>query len=167
MFCLLVNGQTFGECDFFVTMSKMSKCENLINQIRSKRSNIFEIGHMRKNAQILRNICKKFQKIWYFYYPLLLQCIEKIWVNFSKNKSMWMEFSLINVQNNICSYRKSIFDVKSSSYSYFWKSLPRFFPCTVKAKGGKKINRFFGIFLKLCTYVRFQKARCVRFLFGF
>ena len=46
--------------------------------------------------------------------------MEKIWVNFSKNKGIGMEFNLLNTQNNICSYRNSIFDVKFHSHTFIF-----------------------------------------------
>ena len=51
--------------------------------------------------------------------------MEKIWVNFSKNKGMGMRFDLINTQINSCRHRKSIFDVKFHSHTFdFGKVYP-------------------------------------------
>ena len=49
---------------FNVTMSTF---QNLKNRIKSERSNIFEIGHMRKVVQILRNMRKNDKKSVFFY----------------------------------------------------------------------------------------------------
>ena len=58
----------YRECDFYVTMSKS---QNLKNRIKSNRGNKIEIGHMRKVAQILRNMRNNFQKILYFLLPFV------------------------------------------------------------------------------------------------
>ena len=65
------------DCDFYVTISEMSKFQNLKNRIKSERSNIFENGPMRKVAQILRNMRKQFQKIFYFLLPFTFTVHEK------------------------------------------------------------------------------------------
>ena len=110
-------------------MSKMSKCQNLKNRIKSERSNIFEIGHMRKVAQFLRNMRNIISKnMLFFYYPLLLQCMEKLWVNFSKNKGMGMEFNIKNFISMAANIILSIYEVKFHSHTFiFGKVYPDFF----------------------------------------
>ena len=96
----------YGECAFYVTMSKI---QNLKNRIKSERSDIFEIGHMRKVAQ------KNSKNLLFFYCPLLSQCIEIIWVSSSRNKGMGMEFNIKNALSMAENIILSICDVKFHS----------------------------------------------------
>ena len=58
--------------DFNVTMSKMSKCQNLKNRIKFERSNIFKIEHMRIGCANFAQHAQNFSKnLIFFYYPLL------------------------------------------------------------------------------------------------
>ena len=114
---------TFGESDIF--MSRCQKCQNvktLKNRVKSERSNIFKNGHMRKVAQ-------KFTKNQiFFYYPWFLQCMEIIWVNFSKSKGIGTEFNLINALSRASNIILSINEVKFGSNTLiFGKVYPDYF----------------------------------------
>ena len=88
-------------------------------RIKSERNNIIEIGHKRKVAQILRNMRKK--SVIFKINPLFLQCMEKIWVNFSKNKSIGVKLNIKNALLMATNIISSINDV-TFTYPYFWKS---------------------------------------------
>ena len=92
----------------------MSKCQNLKNRIKSERSNIFKIEHMRKVAQHAQNFSKN---LIFFYYPLLLQCMEIVWVKISKNNGMGMQFNIVNALSMAAYIIKSINDVKFHSHA--------------------------------------------------
>ena len=72
----LITDDKCGKVRRVIFMSRCQKCQNLKNRIKSERINIFKIEHMRKVAQILRNMRKIFQKIWYFFTTL---CFYSAW----------------------------------------------------------------------------------------
>ena len=45
------------ECDFYVTMSKMAKFQNIKNRKKRERRNIFDIGNRNRTCAKLRIIC--------------------------------------------------------------------------------------------------------------
>ena len=107
----------------------MSRCQNLKNLIKSERSNIFEIGHTRK----------KLKKTRFFYYPLLLQCMEIIWVNFFKNQGMGMKFNIKNTLSMAANIISSIHQVKFHSYTLILgKDYPDYYHALEKQRVVKK-----------------------------
>ena len=62
-----------------------------------------------------------------------------------------MEF---NIKNVISIAANVLYEVKFHSHTFIWKSLPRFFPCTVKVKGSTKITDFLKLFKHVAQNLR-------------
>ena len=73
-------------------MLRCQKCQN----VKTLKANDVIFSKTDTCVQSCANFAQHAQKIVIFYYPLLLQCIEIVWVNFSKNKGMGMKFNIEN-----------------------------------------------------------------------
>ena len=71
-------------------MSNMSK---LKCRLKSEWNKNFENGMMRKVAQFAQDFSKNLIN---FYHPKLLQCMQKIWVNFCIKMDFGVVFNLKN-----------------------------------------------------------------------
>ena len=89
----------------------------------------------------MRNLRKSFlKKRTYFYYPLILQCMQIIWVNVFKNTGLIVELSLINTLSLFIYIMLSIFDAKFHyKTSIFENIYLRLFACTVKLEDSKNV----------------------------
>ena len=73
-----------------IFMSRCQKCQKLKNRIKSERSNIFEIGHMRKVAQICATCANNFKKSVIFLLPFTFTVHGKNLGKLFQNKGMGM-----------------------------------------------------------------------------
>ena len=73
-----------------------------------------------------------------FCYPRLLQCMQIIWVNFTKNKWMEMEFSIKNALSIAVNNILNIYEVKFNSHTFiFGKVYPDYIHALLKQRVAK------------------------------
>ena len=114
----------FGECIFYVTMSKMSQMSKLKNHIKNERSKIFKKRTDAQSCAKFAQLAQKFSKNrTIFYYPRLLQCMQIIWVNIFKQMGFGIEFNLINIKNNFINHRNRIYEVKFFSKTHLFDNI--------------------------------------------